>query len=41
MFKGVGVRFADLISFFTVRPNYFIFMGYLKSGVGGGFEPTP
>ena len=50
--KDVGVRFADVISFFlniprkwnnlvSLRPNYFIFMGYLKTGRGGGFERTP
>ena len=48
IYKGVGVRFADFISFFlsilwkrnnlvSLRPNYFIFIGHLKiGGVGGG-----
>ena len=47
MYKGVGVRFADFISFFlniprklnnlvSMRPSYFISIGYLK---GGGSEP--
>ena len=42
MYKCVGVRFADFISFFlklkfwSLRPNYFIFIGYLKGGGGGG-----
>ena len=31
MYEGVGVRSADFIS---MRPNYFIFIGYLKTGVG-------
>ena len=45
MYKGVGVRFADFISFFSnipwkwnnlvsLRPNYFTFIGYLKRGLG-------
>ena len=37
MYKGVGVRFADFISFFLnipLRLNYFIFIGYLKTGAG-------
>ena len=49
IFKGVEVRFADFISFFlnipwkwnnlcSLRPNYFIFIGYLKTGAGRGFE---
>ena len=41
MYKGVGVRIADFISFFlnipvSLRPNYFIFIGYLKTRGGGG-----
>ena len=50
MFKGVGIRFADFISLFrnitwkwnnlvSLRPNYFIFIGYLKrwgDGCGEG-----
>ena len=38
MYKGMGVRFADFISFFLnipLRPKYFIFIGYLKMGGGG------
>ena len=46
LFKGLGVRVVDFISFFlnipckrnnlvSLRPNYFIFIGYLKR-VGGG-----
>ena len=34
-----GVPFADVISFFlniSMRPNYFIFIGYLKKGEVGG-----
>ena len=51
-YKGVGVRFADFISFFlnmpwkrdnlvSGRPNYFIFIGYLKTRgrEGGSSEP--
>ena len=49
MYKGMGVRFADCISFVlniswkwinlvSLRPNYFIFIGYLKTGGGGGGE---
>ena len=35
IYKEVGVRFADFISFFLkLRPNYFIFIGYLKTGRG-------
>ena len=55
----LGVRFADLISFFlniplkwnnlvSLRPNYFIFIGFLKTGVcvcvgggGGSKQGTP
>ena len=44
---GGGGRFADFISFsfnilwkwnnlVSLRPNYFIFIGYLKTGGGGG-----
>ena len=47
MFKGVGVPFADFISFIlniqwkwnnlvSLRPNYFIFIGYLKTRGGQG-----
>ena len=47
-----GVRFADFISFFlnisgkrnnliSLRPNYFIFIAYLKTGAGRGFKQTP
>ena len=48
--KVWGVCIADFISFFlnipwqlnnlvSLRPNYFIFIGYLKTGVGvGGFK---
>ena len=25
----------------SLRPNYFIFIGYLKMGGGGGLEQTP
>ena len=47
MYKGVWVRYADFIYFFplnilwkwnnlvSLRPNYFIFIGYLKTGGGG------
>ena len=53
MYKGVGVRFADFISFVlkyfmnmkylvsnlvSLRPNYLIFIGYLKTGGGGEFK---
>ena len=49
--KGWG-SFADFIWFFLntpwkwnnlvlLRPNYFIFVGYLKAGTGRGFDPTP
>ena len=43
MFKGVGVCFADFISFFIniLRPNSFIFMGYLKTGGRKGGSPEP
>ena len=45
MYNGVGVRFDDFIYFFlnipwkwntlvSLRPNSFIFMGYLKTGGG-------
>ena len=45
--NGGGVRFADFISFFlnipwewnnlvSLRPNYFIFVGYFKMGAGEG-----
>ena len=52
MFKGVGFRFADFISLLlnipykwnnlaSLRPNYFIFIGYLKSGGGWGEGVEP
>ena len=44
MNKGVAVCFADLISFFlsiSLRPNYFIFIGYLKNWVQGGGSREP
>ena len=52
MYKGVGVRFADFISFFlnipwtwnnlvTLRPNYFIFIGYFKSVGREGVQAIP
>ena len=34
--KVGGFCFADFISFIPQRPNYFIFIGYLKTGGGGG-----
>ena len=42
---GGGVRFADLISFFLkypmkMRPNYFIFRGYSKTGGGEGVRSS-
>ena len=51
MFKSVGIRLAEFIPFFlnipwkrnnlvSVRPNYFIFIGFLKRGTGR-FERTP
>ena len=50
MYKGVGVRLADFISFIlnipwkwnnlvSLRPNYFIFIGYLIAGRGGALDP--
>ena len=47
MYEGVGVRFADFLLFFlniiwkwnnlvSVRPKYFIFIGYLRTGDGEG-----
>ena len=52
IYKGVGVRSADIISIFlnipwkwnnlvSLRPNYFIFIWYLKTGVRMGLERTP
>ena len=53
MYKGVGrARFANFISFFlnipwkwnnlvTVRPNYFIFVGYFKTGGREGVQANP
>ena len=49
IYKGVGFHFADFISFFlsilwkrnnlvSLKPNYFIFIGHLKMGGGGGGE---
>ena len=32
-YKGVGVRFADFNAY-SVRPNYFNFIGYLIAGKG-------
>ena len=40
MFNCVGVRFADSISFF-LRPNYFIFIAYLKMGSREGSSSEP
>ena len=50
--KGVGVRFSDFIPFFlntpwkwnnlvSLRPNYFIFIGYLKTGARRGVQANP
>ena len=40
--RGGGVRIDDFINI-SLRPNYFIFIGYLKTGVGeagrGSSEP--
>ena len=33
MYKGVGVLYGDFVS---LRPNYFIFIGYLKKRGGEG-----
>ena len=52
MYKGVGVRFADFIFFMlkwpmemnnlvSLRPNYFICVGYLKTGTGVGVQANP
>ena len=56
MYKRVGVHFADFISFFlnipwkwnnlvSLRPNFFIFIGYFKNwgqaGGGGGVNEPP
>ena len=53
MYKGVEVQFADFISFclnipwkwnnlVSLRPNYYIFIGYLKNeGAGRGVRATP
>ena len=45
MYKGMGVHLADFINFFKypmkMRPNYFMFKGYLKMGAGRGFTRTP
>ena len=53
MYKSVGVPFADFISFFSnipwkwnnlisLRPNYFIFIGYLNlGGMDGGSSKPP
>ena len=49
MYKGVGVRFADFMSFFFPEMSHEneliwsqrdIFVGYLKTG-GGGVKRTP
>ena len=50
--KVLEVRFADFIAFFLIipwkwnnlvslRPNYFIFIGYLKTGGREGFQANP
>ena len=52
MYKGWGVCFAHFTSFFlnipwkwnnlvSLRPNYFIFIGYLKMGAGRGVRVNP
>ena len=46
MYKGVGfaLEFAYSITFFlegSLRPNYFIFIGYLKTGAGRGSSEPP
>ena len=52
MYKGVGGSFCWFDSFFlnipwkwnnlvSLRPNYFIFMGYLKTGAGRGVQAKP
>ena len=52
MYEGKVVRFTDCISFFlnipwkgnnlvSLRPNYLIFIGYLKIRVGRVFKRTP
>ena len=41
MCKGVRVHFADVISFFSLRPNYFIFIGYLKTAGEEGCSRVP
>ena len=49
MYKGVVIRFDDFISFFpwkwnnlvSPRPNYFIFIGYLKWGAGRKVRANP
>ena len=38
MYKGVGARFAGLVS---RRPSYFIFIGYLKTGDREGVRANP
>ena len=42
--KDVGGRFADFISFLlniSMRPNYFILLGYLKTGGEGSSSEPP
>ena len=42
--KVSGYRFDVFFSFFlniSPRPNYFIFIGYIKTGAGRGFQRTP
>ena len=41
---GGGGCFADIISFLLIIsmiPNYFIFLGYLKTGAGRGVRANP
>ena len=39
----MGVYFSDFFSIFLniLRPNYFIFIGYLKTGAERGLSETP
>ena len=39
MYKGGGVRFTD--NLVSLRPNYFIFIGYFKTGVGREVQVNP
>ena len=47
MHKGVGfaLLFSSFFSIYPMKmkqfPNYFIFIGCLKTGAGRGFERTP